>query len=64
MSQNISVCNNKYCEEYKNNSCSRATAHKRAIRERDTYVSYITNRNNESSCELFLDNKRDSKTKG
>ena len=55
----IDVCNNKYCEEYQNNTCQRATKHKKAIRERDIHVSYITNRNNETSCKLFLHNRKD-----
>ncbi len=50
----IAGCKNKYCEEYKNNICRRALRHKRAIEERETYVVYIPERNQEKACELFL----------
>ncbi len=50
----IAGCKNKYCEEYKNNTCRRAVRNKEAIAKRETYVVYIPERNQEKACELFL----------
>ena len=50
----ISHCKNKYCKEFQYNNCRRAVAHKEAIKNRLTHISYLPERNNESMCELYL----------
>ena len=58
MTTDIALCNNKYCEEYKDNTCRRSVLHKEAVKRNEKWVSYIPNRNCEKQCELFLEVQR------
>ena len=59
MNKKVAHCNNENCEEYQEDACRRAIAHKKvvALPISETYqmsITYITERNNVTACELHL----------